>query len=289
MKITDNSEFVPNVHFDLIPIKNLVSNQDYQRNISIRHVRKAANNFDLYQINPVKVSRRDGVNYVFNGQHTVEIVAEVSGSRDTPVWCMIYDDLEYSHEAEIFANQMKYVKQLLPYEIFQANIEAGNDEQLMIKALVESYGLTICGTKKPGGICAVSALEKAYENYGFDVLDRTLRLLVGTWEGEDMSLSSNMISGVAKLIATYGDKLDDDLFKERLGKISCKELSRTAKERGSGSLGYAEAIVNFYNKRTRFGLSIHELYGKNKKKEAMIDDQETYDDSEEETEEFRLL
>ncbi len=281
MKSDDYSEYVPKVHFDLIPIKNLVSNQDYQRNISIRHVHKAANNFDLYQINPVKVSRRNGVNYVFNGQHTVEIVATVSGSRDTPVWCMIYDDLEYSHEAEIFANQMKYVKQLLPYEIFQANIEAGNDEQLMIKALVESYGLTISSTKKPGGICAVSALEKAFENYGFNVLDRTLRLIVGTWEGEDLSLSSNMISGIAKLIATFGDEIDDDAFKERLGKISCKELNRTAKERGSGSLGFAEAIVNYYNKRTRFGLSIVELYGKNKKKEPISENQESTENEDE--------
>lgn len=60
----------------------------------------------------------------------------VSGSRETPVWCMIYDDLEYEHEADIFANQMKYVKALLPYEIFMANIEAGNDKELNIKALV---------------------------------------------------------------------------------------------------------------------------------------------------------
>ena len=30
----DYSMFVPNVHFEQIPIKNLVSNQEYQRNIS---------------------------------------------------------------------------------------------------------------------------------------------------------------------------------------------------------------------------------------------------------------
>ena len=73
--------FVPNVHFEQIPIKNLVSNQDYQRNLSQKHIEKAAAEFDLYQINPVKVSRRNGINYVFNGQHTIEIVARVSGSR----------------------------------------------------------------------------------------------------------------------------------------------------------------------------------------------------------------
>ena len=62
----DLSMYVPNVHFEQIPIKNLVSDQEYQRNLSIKHVRKAAENFDLYQINPVKVSRRNGINYVFN-------------------------------------------------------------------------------------------------------------------------------------------------------------------------------------------------------------------------------
>ena len=36
---------------------------------------------------------------------------------------MVYDDLVYEHEADIFANQMKYVKPPLPYEIFMANIE----------------------------------------------------------------------------------------------------------------------------------------------------------------------
>ena len=101
----DFSQFVPNVHFEQIPIKNLVSNQEYQRTVSLRHVENAAAHFDLHQINPVKVSRRDGINYVFNGQHTIEIVALVSGSRDTPVWCMIYDDLAYQNEADIFANQ----------------------------------------------------------------------------------------------------------------------------------------------------------------------------------------
>ena len=29
--------------------------------------------FDVHQINPVKVSRRDGINYVCNGQHTIEM------------------------------------------------------------------------------------------------------------------------------------------------------------------------------------------------------------------------
>lgn len=254
------SVFVPNVHFEQIPIKNLVSNQEYQRNLSLSHVRHTVENFDLYQINPVKVSRRDGINYVFNGQHTIEIIATVSGSRETPVWCMIYDDLDYALEADIFANQQKYIKPLLPYEIFMANVEAGNDEQLIIKSLVESYGLFITSTKVPGGICAVSSLEFIHQKFGFHVLDRTLRLCVGTWEGDNNSLSANMLRGVARLIIAFGDTIKDDVFKEKVGKYSSREIGRTAKERKAGSLGYAEAILIAYNKKMKVPLKWSKLY-----------------------------
>lgn len=220
--MADFSMFVPNVHFEQIPIKNLVSNQEYQRNISEQHVLNAAAHFDLYQINPVKVSRRNGVNYVFNGQHTVEIVALASGSRDTPVWCMIYDDLNYEHEADIFANQMKFVKPLKPYEVFMANIEAGNQKQLIIRDLVESYSLSIGQVRNYGVVCAVSTLESIYDKFGYHVLDRTLRLCVGTWEGDMNSLSANMLNGIARLVHTFGDALKDENFKEKVGEMSVK-------------------------------------------------------------------
>lgn len=249
----------------------------------MKHVQKAAANFNLYQVNPVKVSRRDGINYVFNGQHTIEIIALISDSRDTPVWCMIYDDLDYKEEADIFANQMKYVKPLLPYETFMANIEAGSDKQLIIKDLVESYGLSITSGKAPGGICAVATLENIYDKFGFHVLDRVLRLVIGTWEGEPNSLSANMLNGIARVVYAYGDQIKDNLFKERLGRISVKNLSQQARDRRIGSLGYAEAILIAYNKRSKTHLRWDKLYSKksprrNKDGDLVADDENTGDE-----------
>lgn len=258
------SRFVPNVHFEQIPIKNLVSNQDYQRSISKTHIERAVRDFDLYQINPVKVSRRDGVNYVFNGQHTIEIVATVSGSRDTPVWCMIYDDLSYEHEADIFANQMKHVKVLQPYEVFQANLEAGNPAQQMILSLVQSYGLKLGSTKAPNTICAVSTVESIFTKYGYHVLDRTLHLIVATWEGDTNSFSANFLNAVARIIITYGDAINELCFADRLGKLSVRQILRTAKDRNSGALGLAEVLVMEYNgkkKSENAKLNIRKLYG----------------------------
>ena len=42
--------------------------------------------------------------------------------------------------------------------------------------------------------------------------------------------------------------------------ISVKEFVRTAKDRHAGSLGYAEAIVMYYNKKNHSGLPMEKLY-----------------------------
>ena len=263
----DLNMYVPDVHFEKIPIKFLESSQNYQRNLSHLHISKAVRDFDLYQINPIKVSRRNGSNYVFDGQHTIEIIAEKSGSRDTPVWCMIYDDLTYQHEADIFANQQKHVKNLSSIEIFQANVEAQNDTQLIIKDMVEFYGMQIGTKRAPGYISAVHALESIYTKYGYHVLDRVLSLCIATWQGEVGSFSSNILNGIAKVVVTYGNKLKDELFKEKLGELPIKVLSRNAKERCPGCMGFAEVMVMTYNGKKRSPnarLSVQKLHQKEK-------------------------
>ena len=278
----DLERFVPNVHFEKIPIKNLVSNQDYQRNLSQAHIEKTAENFDLFQINPVKVSRRDGINYVFNGQHTIEIVALASGSRETPVWCMIYDDLSYSHEADIFANQMKFVKSLQPYEVFMANIEAENQDQLMIRDLVESYGMKISSKRAPGHICAVSTLEAIYQKYRYHILSRVLRLIIGSWEGDCNSFSANIMNAVAKLCVVYKEQLNDETFKEKVGAVSIKQITRTAKDRRPGAMGFAEAMILEYNgkKKSNAGkLFMNKLYARDVSLWIEPDEDDDFDDS----------
>ena len=285
------SQFVPNVHFELIPIKNLVSNQDYQRSLSQAHVEQAAENFDLCQINPVKVSRRNGMNYVFNGQHTIEIVALRSGSRETPVWCMIYDDLKYEEEADIFANQMKYVRPLKPLEIFTANIEAGNPDQLMIKQLVESMGLEIGSVKRPGIIMAVSTLENIYSRYGYHVLSRVLKLCIATWEGDANSFSANILRAVTKLVVTYGETLDDAVFVERVGNKSPKQIARLARDRGTGSVYYAQVLLEEYNGKRRGGtrLSQRKLYARSDFAEADSESEEFPDEDDEQNTIFQAV
>jgi len=92
-----------------------------------------------------------------------------------------------------------------------------------------------------------------------------MRLLVGTWEGDINSFSSNMLNAVARLVTTFGDSLNDEVFKERVGNISAKQLIRAAKDRRSGSAGLAETMLIEYNgkrKNSAGKLSISKLRSK---------------------------
>lgn len=94
----------------------------------------------------------------------------------------------------------------------------------------------------------MSTLVNIYDKYGFHTLDRVLRLCVATWEGAPMSFSSNMLNAVARLDNAFGDKMNDTTFKEKVGRVSVREIGRQARERRGGSLGFAEAILIAYNK-----------------------------------------
>lgn len=116
--------------------------------------------------------------------------------------------------------------------------------------LLSSYGV----------ICAVATLERIYTKYGYHVLDRTLRLCVGTWEGDIDSLGANVLAGVARMVVAFGDQLRDETFKERVGFMSVRQLSRIAKERGAGSLCYAEAMLVAYNRKCKYTLRMTKLH-----------------------------
>jgi len=94
------------------------------------------------------------------------------------------------------------------------------------------------------------------------------------------SLTGNMLNAVSKLVVTYKDALDDEIFKDKLGEHSPKSLGRTAKERRPGSMGYAEAMVLIYNGRKKNNanrLLMNKLYSKDF---SIIDIEEDYSEDE---------
>ena len=99
-----------------------------------------------------------------------------------------------------------------------------------------------------------AVLMKA-RKYNRRILDKNITPLVYSIQ-ESNGLSSEFINHV---IAANND-IKDDLFAEKLGRISIKELSRTARDRRAGSLGYSEAMLLAYNKKSQKPLKFEQLY-----------------------------
>lgn len=94
---------------------------------------------------------------------------------------------------------------------------------------------------------------------GFEVLSHTLRACSATWEGDARFLSANMLKGLYKLLAAFGEKISDSVFVEKLSIVSLKELTRTAKDQCAGLEGYAEGMLIYYNKKCRSPLPAQRL------------------------------
>lgn len=115
-------------------------------------------------------------------------------------------------------------------------------------------------------------VQAQYDKYGRDVLDSTIRLDVSTWEGEKNSFSRGVLTGIAIIINAYGDSINEDIFMDKVGQISVKQIVRTAKERGGGSRGFAETMMLAYNSKNKYRLSMRKLYGKKSAKYESGDD-----------------
>lgn len=103
-------------------------------------------------------------------------------------------------------------------------------------------------------------------------------MCISTWEGEQYSLGANMLMGIARLIVSFDEQLSEEQFKERLGQVSVKQLTRTARERRPGSLGYAEAMLMFYNRRCKYRLSMRKLYNANGTEDLDFDEADEEED-----------
>ena len=156
-------------------------------------------------------------------------------------------------------------------------MEAGNEKQLTIQQIVQSYDLEIGATSSSTStICAVSALESIYDKYGVHTLDQTIRMCVATWEGELNSFSANILKSIVLLIDTYKDALREDVFKEKLGQFSIKAITRQAKERANGCLGLAEIMLKIYNSKCKYRLQQDRLYGgRKRRKQNLFEDDAT--------------
>lgn len=130
--------------------------------------------------------------------------------------------------------------------------EIDPEQAVVVKRICERFLAgdslaTIANNLNADGIPTPSGIGQWQRGTIESMLSRVLRLCAGTWEGDENSFSANILNGITRLVYTFGNQLNDEVFKERVGALSIKQLVRMSKERCPGSMGYAEAMLLEYN------------------------------------------
>lgn len=236
----------------LIPARLIVANRGYQRDTDAGEIRDIVSNFDYHHVNPVKTTKKDGLYYAFDGQHTALALRTLFGDEYL-VPCMVYYDVKtVDGEAKLFeeANGKAKGKKVSQLALWKSRIFRGDPTAIAIKNIVESNGLKIASVRNSGKryIYALNALERSYSELGTEQFCDAIEIIAKAWNGEADSLTAPIIKGMSRFIRTYNGKFDKNDLIRKLSRVPAIRIICSGNASlNPGAVKYAREILNAYN------------------------------------------
>lgn len=238
----------------MLNTKQLKVDMSYQRPIDARRVKKIAENFNPLKVNPIKVSHRDGAYWIFDGQHTTRMLLLRNGNEDLMVECIIYEGLTRQDEAELFARQGEFVRNVKKNAEMKALYVAGDFEISELKSTLESIGFIFDFSESKGDyrIVCCSTIYNIFMKSRISDFTKLMECIKECWNGSNDSLRREIINGMWIFMKTYPD-IDAKILIAKLSKVSPVEIYRDGKVHKEipGDTKYAWVIANAYNKGNR--------------------------------------
>ena len=232
----------------------LITGQRYQRPVQEPDVDKLIRKWNPRKLRPLVVSFRDGRYYVIDGQHRLAALRKMNDGRDVFVECLVYDDLTYEQEADLYYELSKADRPLSSAEATKALIESQSDPEVTeINRMIESAGFRWLMENQRAGeheIGATRTVISVYRLLGREAFARMLSLLELTWHGAPQSLTAMMLSGMALFLKTYEMELDDKAFAQHMEMVEPSAILRRAStdfSTNKNALRCAKVIWDKYN------------------------------------------
>lgn len=178
----------------------------HQRDLSKAAVNKIARDFDPDTLGVLTVSRRDGVDYLLDGQHRLAAIRDVLGWADQNVPCLVYDGLTDEQEAKLFNAQAPGKRrQLSPLHAMYVAYQAGDQSVRAIVGTVERAGLAVGwgNESRANTVVAARALAELHGTYGIYRLQRVLELLRDSLGPASQAYSGDMLKGAMAFHVRY--------------------------------------------------------------------------------------
>jgi hypothetical protein len=243
--------------FESIPARLITVNRNYQRDAKSAEINKIVSEFDYHLVNPVKVVKRDGFYYAWDGQQTAAALFTKFG-KEYLVPCLVYYDIDTSkEEARLLVGcntNGGAGKKLTALEIWKALIWQDDETALKIKKILDENGFKVSA----GGsrvskytISAINAVQSAYKTLTEKQFLQMLRIVKESWNGDPDSLSATIIKAMTRFVKTYDGKFNEQNLIRRLSKRSPLEIIRNGRTSlCKGDAKWAREILAIYNNGT---------------------------------------
>ena len=161
--------------FAVVALDELHIDESYQRPLQ-NHVKIIARDWNPTKCDPLKINfREDGNLYVWDGQHRLE-AARLRGIKY--LLCDITVGLTQEQEAELFGCQGMGIKKPDPYDIFKANVCAGEEIDTAIKNMCDNYNLLVSrNNKKAGNLSCLTLARDIFKRGDKEYFEWVLELL----------------------------------------------------------------------------------------------------------------
>ena len=179
----------------------------YQRKKHNDKIAQIVASWDERIANEPKVSLRDGVYHVFDGQHTILAREAMNDNNPVKILCKVYYGLSEKDEALLFAKQTGVSSKPSSGERLRANL-FGKGKATKKAGL----SIDVKGTRHKKNIACVSTALNAYRALGSDLYTEALSIIADAWKGKPDSLRYEIVKAVTEFVHHYHGQYDRDVL-----------------------------------------------------------------------------
>lgn len=199
-----------------IAVADLEVDPQAQRTLNERRAQNMSENFVEEAIGTLIVSKReDGRNFLVDGMHRKR-VCELLGIEK--VMCEVHHGLTQTEEAILFLIKNRESSKPNAIDEYKIGLTGGIPLFVDTEAVLEEKGLSV-GATSTNAVGAVNGILRITEQYGPDVLKRTLDVAEEAWGRTAETWDGMLLGGLGMFLGKHGVQVDSNTeLAKRLGK-----------------------------------------------------------------------
>lgn len=220
-----------------IDIDKLNVDQKYQRDVTGRrskvNIDFIINNFSWDKFTPITVVKTEANDYnIIDGQHRYEAAKALGDIKELPCWVIHKTSIQ--KQAETFMGINKNRVYTNPYDLFKAEIAAGDKKAVAISRFCDKAGVIIpfngyCSL--PCMTLALSTIRKHLNLHNDGYLINAINIIRTAFPTKTGQLKSDILNTLVEIRVEYGQKLkDEELINALLAFGNVDQISAKARE-----------------------------------------------------------